>query len=103
MISDQVGVMRFLFVINDHCLDIREHILSLAEAPIFHLTLLNALHSNCVFDAVITTQSVFFVAALSSALVKISTVTGMNKRLKSLMVHIHPATLSSVSSRCRVS
>ena len=95
--------MRLLFVIDDHCLNIREHVLSLAEAPIFHLTLLNALHANCVFDAVITTQPVFFVAALVAAMVDIGAVTGVNKRLKSLMVHIHSSTLSSVASRCRVS
>jgi len=81
MIGDQVGVMGFLFVINDHRLYIREHVLTLAEAPVFHLTFLDALHANCVFDAVVSAQSVFFVAALVAALVDIGTVTGVDKRL----------------------
>ena len=60
--TDQVGVVRLLLVINDHGLDIGKHILTLAIASILHLTLLDALHAAIVLNQTIAAPMVLFIA-----------------------------------------
>ena len=54
--------MRLLLVVDDHRLDIRQHVLALPEASIFHLALLDALHTASLLSDQISAPSVLFVA-----------------------------------------
>ena len=61
--TDQVRVVRLLLVVNDHCLNIGQHILTLAIASILHLALLDALHAAIVLNQAIAAPVVLFIAA----------------------------------------
>ena len=64
LVTDQIRVVRLHLVIDNHGLDVREHVLALAEAAVLHLTLLDALHAAVVFDeAVAGAMMVLLIAA----------------------------------------
>lgn len=60
VLTNKVWVVRFLFIVHDHRLNIREHVLALAETALLHLTFLYDLHSVATFDHSIAITVVFF-------------------------------------------
>ena len=62
MIGYQIRVVRLLLIIDDHGLDVRQHVLSLPEASILHLALLDAVHA-AIIKLSIGTSLVLLVAA----------------------------------------
>ena len=96
VVRDQVRVVRLLLVVNDHGLNIRQHVLALPKAPVFHLALLDAVHATIVNRSIATTSPILFVAASvprpltghpSSAAAHLS-MTGMYKLLNPLVMRI---------------
>ena len=64
LVTDQIRVVRLHLVIDNHGLDVREHVLALAEAAVLHLALLDALHAAIVLDeAVAGAMMVLLIAA----------------------------------------
>ena len=58
-------VVRFLLIVDNHSLNIAEHVLSLAITTIFHLALLDALHAAHVLaDSISMPPMVFLIIAL---------------------------------------
>ena len=62
MVSHKVRIVRLFLVVNNHCLNIRKHVLALPKATIFHLAFLNTLHADSLFNQV-DAAPVFFITA----------------------------------------
>ena len=63
MISNKIWVLGLLFVVFDHWLYIRQHILSLSEALVLLLALLYARHDSIVSNYLVAGPVVLFIAA----------------------------------------
>ena len=100
MLCHKVRVVRLLFVVNDHRLDVRKHVLPLSKASVLHLAFLNALHTASIFNGpsiVLGGASVFLIraagpAATASRLRSTMRVTSVHKGINLLLVVLHGAT-----------
>jgi len=84
MISHEVRVVRLLFVVDNHGLNIGQHVLALPETSIFHLALLDALHAPILFLSTVVGAAAILLIATATSTVEIL----LDERFHSLLTHI---------------
>ena len=84
MISHEVRVIRLLFVVDNHGLNVGQHVLALPKTSILHLAFLYALHSPILFlSSVVRTAAILLIATLTSAVEIL-----LDEGFHSLLTHI---------------
>ena len=63
--TNQVRILRLLLIVNDHRLDIREHVGSLPETLVLFLGLLNGTHAFILVSDQVTFPQVFLVVVFA--------------------------------------